>query len=1795
MRKRTYSRVTSYKTLNNYIKIDEVKDATESSILKYGLLPLNVLYPGMIKFDSDNQKIVLSSDINESYYEQDDIVVNNDEIRYYQNTGFRVSQSDVNSKSYITGGWKDMDHIEGENSHATSVVVMTPLAIDFPENVWTSAIPGFIDVPLISFYDYSYNYGEIKNQRLLDYIQAFPNCINDLYDELKVLFTTMLLAANAMCYDEFLNSDLHNASLSNLTHAVYNLCKKLYAKDANNSGKQIGFPTPNQITTFNVDGYECTTDYRVSLLEFLSFITPAMKLIGFAYNGRGVTIDFTAYNVRHWLATGICGSYGHAGTQNLGIRQMTANVIQYGAPKVANQAHLWPGVYVIANFNILTSPDVKLFKKCIKLLGTYNGNYIFRNYSDNVISIINTAGNVSVALDPSDELFIGAIKHPKFEETRNLTPLILADALPSNSNTAKANAIATATNNVTNGFNHKGRIVKLDDLNDDFLSVGEIVLETNNHFINESDPDGGATVLAVDRFTSQACEIKPVRNDEGHITSMSARSLNGSYSLAIFSRDLSPEEILLSNTTTSALKFSYNGLNNPLTQFVNNDFNVLVTTITNNEQDYTAQVKYVSSKASEITHTVIVDANIGAFNSNNNSFHDYIQTADFVNWIQDDGGVWAAWSVTNAENSSVATFFCDYNDNYYAISGDHVNDSLQQLRHQGLVSSVDADDSIRSWVGDFSSFSHITYSRLYINFRKGAINSFGGNDEPWACYYDLEEDDGDYEAVGDIGCYCLTVPGYNGFYSRQDYRTYMGHDPEEGSYCWLDLLDSYVMNWSAWDTSPDYATYTESATEVVYNVAVMAQVPVSVPSVGFNNLILQYDTESHTITAAIGLKPSAQYLNNDIIGAINTYGLALSNKQIEWQRLPIAYEIEWSDTPYSISVDTNVNGMFNMLSLGAKCLSVLLNRTNLISPLADAISPDLDKISPTLLAESQQFLQTTLKDAIALQVANLENFLSDPEVIRNSDELTPMTEYYYCRQEVTADPDVFNFIVSNFVVTEVREDGTVVVSSAAGVTTLDELDPIADAFVPANALRFGTDSIIVSPCWVPGATSSDQGHLSYYSITDFTQLQSDVLVGDNYMPYYKAIILERILDYDSKDAQLHKGNENKTAKSRTSMLGDLTTGISASFNDLSEVYANYCEAAFTLQFTEAIDRLVDAGVQDSISDVNTYLDGIGDGMLANLKSKMGNISGVAHKTAAGTLTLFNKCSNKIKVALSSAKNTVSTTYAKLGSLKANVSYKVQALSENIQNASRNAVTAFQSWLGLGASEISTGWSDDSAISNRSNLDLAFDISMPDMSGVLGVCKTLGALVDKGVNWVCDKVDKFMSETFVDGLSYSINTSGYETLDIPQYRERYSEEDFLDKYPFMGGYFLAYINATDMQEATMTIQCNSVLLFFQRVYGEGFIRVYGNTIFDLGSDDYTDDANDFTFLEQMLTTNNRARSEYNTFVARYNYIRNIAISYFSNTNIDMPIIATVSLANMDDIYSKVFSGAYVEQAKQVTKRMRFCGWLSIGLGALLCCTGYGAAAGAALIGVGVAANVAADVTDLASGTTNINKILEKARGDSTFANKEITSAELRDVWMDMPAAIFGNYLMVADLAFNGGYVHAGMGRLLNDGSYIPMTIYAGTPSFKYHIVTDKERAQKTRLNLTILTAAVVTAVVGTVMLGRKISAKRRMYDNATKQWSEPSAEDQCFDKVITVGDDGKMTVTEQLKPGLTEKDYKKAQAKYNKHMRKYQKKYDKAAAMLDGDSGASSEVDLTEVEDSLSSANEYLQSTINRIG
>lgn len=521
----------------------------------------------------------------------------------------------------------------------------------------------------------------------------------------------------------------------------------------------------------------------------------------------------------------------------------------------------------------------------------------------------------------------------------------------------------------------------------------------------------------------------------------------------------------------------------------------------------------------------------------------------------------------------------------------------------------------------------------------------------------------------------------------------------------------------------------------------------------------------------------------------------------------------------------------------------------------------------------------------------------------------------------------------------------------------------------------------------------------------------------------------------------------------------------------------------------------------SVSDLNSIIDSLianSEAEFEKLANQIGDSGIYIKKLVNSNVSNCKKIASKVKDSFLSAKTSTGSFISACGA-------RVNNLTARIQAGITGCSDLFSSILGVNQEiDDGLGWSNPNSYTNKSSVALALSASY-DLSGILKVGACLGKLIDDGITWVYNKCSDFVAETFVDGVSYKVNASGFECLDIPAYQKKMNLDAFHSYNNFMYKRFINLINQ-GMDKFTIVTQVNTVLVFYQYHLGEVYVS-YSPILYNF---DYAkNDHSDYDLLKAIVTSRIDVVKDYNSLITILNSIsQNLSreFAYLSQSG-----ISYLPIPDEEELYKYVFKGAtvsYVE--KHTTNVKKYCATTAAVAGVCLLIPGIRWFAAAALA---VSAVVAAysELVEEVCTTDDINRVLEEATNDSTFANTQIETYELLSLNSGYDTRVFDLYNQIIDKLGYGGFVSCGDGNLSINGKYVPMAEFMNTPSFKFHLYTDEERARQTRLRLLVIAAAVAAYTISAfkVTKGLRLSAKKNSLTTKLFEMTPPDPDNEKY--------------------------------------------------------------------------------------
>lgn len=521
----------------------------------------------------------------------------------------------------------------------------------------------------------------------------------------------------------------------------------------------------------------------------------------------------------------------------------------------------------------------------------------------------------------------------------------------------------------------------------------------------------------------------------------------------------------------------------------------------------------------------------------------------------------------------------------------------------------------------------------------------------------------------------------------------------------------------------------------------------------------------------------------------------------------------------------------------------------------------------------------------------------------------------------------------------------------------------------------------------------------------------------------------------------------------------------------------------------------------SISDVNSIVDSViqsSESEFAKLKDQLGDSGIFLKKLVSSNLNNCRVVASKIKDSLINAKVTTGNFIQACGARVAN-------LNARIQGGITGCSDLFGSLLGVNnVNDDGLGWSDSSNYSRSSSLGLALSCSY-DLSGVLRVGQCLGKLIDNGITWVYNKCTDFISETFVDGVSYKVNSSGFECIDIPAYQKVMTIDQLYDYNPFMHQRFVNLIN-NGMDKFSLVTQVNTVLCFYQYANNQCFVS-FSPILYDY---DVTKEKDDYNLLQAIVKSRIKVISDYNLLIDTLKSINDqLSREFYYIVSVDSGMKLSVPDAN--DLYKLVMKGATVSYTEKTTTNVKkYCATAAAIAGVCLLIPGVRWFAAAALAVTAVVA-LFSEVVEETLTTEKIDKVMEKAATDSSYANTNIETYELLSLNTGYDTRVFDLYNKIINSLGRNNLVHCGDGNLSLEGNYLPLAEFISTPTFKFHLLTDDERTKATRLRLLIIGAAITACALSAfkVTRGLRLSAKKNKLTAKLYTAAAPNPDDMKY--------------------------------------------------------------------------------------
>lgn len=614
----------------------------------------------------------------------------------------------------------------------------------------------------------------------------------------------------------------------------------------------------------------------------------------------------------------------------------------------------------------------------------------------------------------------------------------------------------------------------------------------------------------------------------------------------------------------------------------------------------------------------------------------------------------------------------------------------------------------------------------------------------------------------------------------------------------------------------------------------------------------------------------------------------------------------------------------------------------------------------------------------------------------------------------------------------------------------------------------------VSYCFYSPAYTVNGGHVddnegSFYNYSN-SPITIELIATSN--TYIKHIIIEGIGSTLSESIYSLVCNDNND--NSDSMLDSYSNSLTSNIVEIQEnIYID--------QIASLVESYLSTMEQESISysDVDSIVNSLTDNVMAGVKDTAISVP----DQAVNLKNLSEKILNRCQSIKSKVKDSFFSLKASTGQFLSVAGSRVSNLTSRIGSAINGSGELFGSLFGANQVDLNPlGWSDSSNYTSTSSLALALNVSF-DLPGIIKIGACVGSLINKGITWAYDKCSSFIAETINDGISYKVNHSGFECLDVPAYQKKMSLDDFANYNPFVYNHILQESQSSD--KITFVTQINSVLIFYQ--YYENLVYVsFAPVLYDY---DLLADSSDFELLDSLVKSRIRVTEEYNELITRINgLISNLSSVFRLRGELDS--LPTINVPTYDSIMKFVFKGASVSYVEKVTTTVKkYSSAVAAASAVCLLIPGIRWFA-LATLAVSTMVSVYSDVVEKVCTTNDLSKVLAKAAEDSTYANNEIETYELFSVNAGYDSRIFDYYNKLISKLGTLGFVSCGDGELSINGNYIPLAMTVNKPSFKFHLLTDSERDKTTTMRLLIGAGFVLGATLACFKVTSKLNLKAK---------------------------------------------------------------------------------------------------------
>lgn len=623
---------------------------------------------------------------------------------------------------------------------------------------------------------------------------------------------------------------------------------------------------------------------------------------------------------------------------------------------------------------------------------------------------------------------------------------------------------------------------------------------------------------------------------------------------------------------------------------------------------------------------------------------------------------------------------------------------------------------------------------------------------------------------------------------------------------------------------------------------------------------------------------------------------------------------------------------------------------------------------------------------------------------------------------------------------------------------------------------------------------------------------------------------------------------------------------------VAEENAQLSAALLNFKLEECYDDIADdeALIQsdDALSNVTAKIDEIKSTLIADVRNAAtpvaNNASAVLSEASYLTSIISDKFAALAETTAQKARSYYSQLIAQFTDVKDGIqqltsllSFSVTNMVEKVRSNVSDVQTFLQQMVGAAPNDVADyGWQSSTLFTPRSSISMALGVAK---EGLLGSISAVFGLVGKVVSGAANKIRSAVMTVVQDGVSYRRRGSGYNTLALQATTSRYSHEYLQTLYPslynklFYEGSSGAMLRGDNSRYVAS--QIGPLFAFMQDFTnddGEVQTMVTVNPAI-IDTDDTLSDNSDYTFAKCMAESIRHS-------IQFMNGMIDLLASFGKDVGFCKYTVPTVN-----DLLASIHEKAVG------TSSAAAWGWrglilgLGIAAGAILCCTGYGTAAGIALIaGVTIAAEC------MTAGTAVDQTKIEHLENDKAYANATILASDLASIWTSsMPASTLRLACYVLDLMANFtpdgqefyDLVHDGRGTALdldviletesgsNPGEigYLPLIEGVKRPNFRYSLVTDVQRTMISLAGAIALSIPVfILAKKAVIATANKVAAKLAAKKQA-EQWALHNPDESDFTSTVDVTDAsgnvvGSKTVVDRAAYAAAQKKYKQQQTK-----------------------------------------------------